>query len=150
MERNLHGSQLYLNLDIATRSVEQMYKTAFEPFQLGVIEAYILRLLYQEDGQRASSLARGVGRAPTSFTPILDKIQAKGLIERRPDRADRRAIRVHLTDRGSQLRKPIQAAFERVDREAQSRIPDDLLPAFETILLTVHNLSKPSWADTSV
>jgi DNA-binding MarR family transcriptional regulator len=150
MEHKLTGSQLYLDLDMASRSVERMYQAAFKPFKITVIEAYILRLLYEEDGQRASSLARGVGRAPTSFTPILDKIEAKGFVERRPDKADRRAVKVHLTERGNKLRQPIQAAFEQVDREVQARIPDDLVPAFETVLLTIQNFATTSEADASV
>ena len=57
-------------------------------------------LLYDEDGQHASELARAVGRAATSFTPNLDKLQDKALIERRPDPGDRRAVRIYLTDAG--------------------------------------------------
>jgi MarR family transcriptional regulator, organic hydroperoxide resistance regulator len=150
MEHDYPGSQLYLDLEMALRSVGDIYQAAFEPYDVGVIEAYILRVLYEEDGQRASRLARSVGRAPTSFTPILDKIEAKGLIERRSDKADRRAIKVQLTERGSKLRKPIQAAFEQADREAEALIPADLLPSFETMLLRIHNLSKPSRVDASV
>jgi MarR family transcriptional regulator, organic hydroperoxide resistance regulator len=106
--------------------------------------------LYETDGQRASSLARSVGRAPTSFTPILDKVQTKGLIERRPEPADRRAINIYLTDKGKKLRKPIQTAFEQVDTEANNRIPSDLLSGFEAGLLILHNLSSSSESVTDL
>jgi DNA-binding MarR family transcriptional regulator len=134
------GSQLYLNVDTAFRATEQIYKIAFENLELLVIEAYILRVLYQEDGQRASSLARAVGRAPTSFTPILDKIASKGLVERRPEPADRRAVNIYLTEQGKKLRKQVQAAFEQADSQANQKIPTNLMPGFQNFLLILHNL----------
>jgi DNA-binding MarR family transcriptional regulator len=140
MASELLGSQLYLNVDTAFRAIDQIYKIAFENLELLVVEAYILCALYEEDGQRANSLARAVGRAPTSFTPILDKIAAKGLVERRPEPSDRRAINIYLTEKGNRLRKPVQAAFEQADKQVNQHIPADLMPAFQNMLLLFHNL----------
>ncbi|MFC5062585.1 MarR family winged helix-turn-helix transcriptional regulator [Actinomycetospora atypica] len=46
------------------------------------------------------ALARKLGVDRTVMTYLLDEIQAAGLVERRPDPADRRARRVELTDAG--------------------------------------------------
>ena len=46
------------------------------------------------------ALARKLGVDRTVMTYLLDEIQAEGLVERRPDPADRRARRVELTDAG--------------------------------------------------
>ena len=83
----LFDGSVWCNLDIALRSVDQVFRQAIRPLDLTVIEWYILRSLFQEDGQHASELARAVGRAATSFTPNLDKLQKKGYIERRPDKS---------------------------------------------------------------
>jgi DNA-binding MarR family transcriptional regulator len=91
------NGSVWCNLDIALRNMDQLYRQSMQSLGLSVIELYILRALYERDGQHASELARAVGRAATSFTPNLDKLQNKGLIERRPDPGDRRAVRIYLT-----------------------------------------------------
>ena len=106
---------VWCNLDIALRNIDQIFRQAVRPHQLTVIEWYILRALYEKDGQHASALAQAVGRAATSFTPNLDKLQNKGLIERRPDPSDRRAVLIHLTEKGADLRDDILELAEELD-----------------------------------
>lgn len=108
---------IWCNLDIALRNVDQMFRRAVRPLDLTVIEWYILRALYDADGRHASELAQAVGRAATSFTPNLDKLQEKGLIERRPDPGDRRAVRIHLTDSAQDKRDSVLEVAETIDRE---------------------------------
>jgi DNA-binding MarR family transcriptional regulator len=68
---------VWCNLDVALRNVDQIFRQEIKPEGLTVIEWYILRALYDSDGRHASELARAVGRAATSFTPNLDKLQDK-------------------------------------------------------------------------
>ncbi|MEO1289415.1 MAG: MarR family transcriptional regulator, partial [Chloroflexota bacterium] len=107
--------------------------------KLTVIEWYILRALYETDGQHASELASAVGRAATSFTPNLDKLQDKGLIERRPDLGDRRAVRIHLTEAGLAKRNDVLDAAKRLDKEIASMFAHN---DFETFLDVVNRLQS--------
>ena len=59
---------VWCNLDIALRNLDQVFNRVVQPLGLTIIEWYILRALYERDGQHASELARAVGRAATSFT----------------------------------------------------------------------------------
>jgi DNA-binding MarR family transcriptional regulator len=134
------ASTLYLQVDCALRLLDQLYKPHFEALGLGVIEAYILLLLYEKDGQRPGDLARAVGRAPTSFTPILDKIQRKKLIKRKQDASDHRAVNIYLTKHGIKLQPQIQSAFEHVEQKVDQRLGVELRSAVDHLLLTVLNL----------
>lgn len=125
---------VWCNLDIALRNMDQVYRRAIRPLGLTVIEWYILRALYDEDGQHASELAQAVGRAATSFTPNLDKLQDKGLIERRPDPGDRRAVRIHLTKLGQEKRDDVLDAAEKVDQNLASMFPHGDFEMFLDIL----------------
>ena len=139
-ELRFNGS-LWCNLDIALRSVDQVFKRTIEPAGLSVIEWYILRALYRRDGQHASELARIVGRAATSFTPNLDKLQKKGYIERRPDAADRRAVRIHLTDKGNQARDLVLESAKKVDKEMKELFSAKVNEVFSNTLLQLQSLS---------
>ena len=132
---------VWCNLDIALRNIDQIFRRVVRPLELTVIEWYILRALYDEDGQHASELARAVGRAATSFTPNLDKLQKKGFIERRPDPGDRRAVRIYLTDTGKDKRNGVLDAAEKIDQEIASMFPHN---DFETFLDVVNVLQSTS------
>jgi len=102
---------LWLDLDITLRALDQVYGQMSESLGVNVIAWYILRVLYAQDGQRPADLVQAVGRPATSFTPVLDKLEAKGLIERRPNTSDRRSIGIHLTREGEGLRETVQVGL---------------------------------------
>jgi len=85
-------------VDTAGRKLDAFVETQL-PFGLTIVEIAILRVLDSEDNQHASNLAKAVGRAPTSFTPILDRLAVKGFIERKSDPHDRRAVFIALTEK---------------------------------------------------
>jgi DNA-binding MarR family transcriptional regulator len=135
------NGSLWLNLDIALRNLDQVYGKAIAPLDLTVIECYLLQALYQKDGQHATNLAHSIGRAPTSFTPILDKLANKELIERRPDPADRRAIYIHLAPKGKKLQKAILASFNEVESRIKDSFSSENWNAFEQIIARMQTFS---------
>ncbi|MEL6273414.1 MAG: MarR family transcriptional regulator, partial [Chloroflexota bacterium] len=134
------GGSVWCNMDIALRNVDQLFNRAVQPLRISVIEWYILRALYEQDGQHASELARSVGRAATSFTPNLDKLQDKGLIERRPDPSDRRAVRIFLTDEAIEKRDEIIGTAEELDSQIESLFGAENYQKFLGVLATLQNI----------
>ena len=53
-----------------------------------------------EDGLRLTQMAARAGINVQSMGELVDDLEAKGYLERRPDPDDRRAKRIHLTRRG--------------------------------------------------
>lgn len=60
----------------------------------------VMSSLVHEDGLRASELAAQASMTAQSMGELIDDLEVKGYVERRPDPADRRAKRVFLTERG--------------------------------------------------
>ncbi len=131
---------VWCNLDIALRNTDQVFRRVVQPLGLTVIEWYILRALYQKDGQHASDLAQSVGRAATSFTPNLDRLSEKKLVERRPDPQDRRAVCIFLTDQGKEMQDDVLKAAKQVDKDIASNFEDDEFNAFLRVLSTLQTL----------
>ncbi len=132
---------VWCNLDIALRNVDQMFSRAVQSLELSVIEWYILRALFEQDGQHASELARSVGRAATSFTPNLDKLQDKGLIERQPDPADRRAVRIHLTTKAQECRERILNTAEELDGHVSDLFTPEEFETFQKVLAKLQTVN---------
>jgi DNA-binding MarR family transcriptional regulator len=133
---------LWCNLDIALRNVDQIFRQSMPAAELSVIEIYILRALFERDGQHASELARAVGRAATSFTPNLDKLQKKSLIERRPDPNDRRAVRIYLTQKAEEFREDVMRTTENFDDRIETLFSDSDYRAFQRVLSGLQNIES--------
>lgn len=141
------NGSIWCNLDIALRNLDQLFNRAIQPLGLTIIEWYILRALYERDGQHASELARAVGRAATSFTPNLDKLQQKGYIERRPDPTDRRAVHIYLTDLAEGHRKEVLATAKQIDLEIRQFFDADEFDTFLNVLAAIQSLEPDYNAD---
>ena len=69
----------------------------------------VLEILWEEDGRPPGEIARRLGVTTPTIVKMADRMQATGLVTRRPDEHDARVVRLHLTDRGHALRSPILA-----------------------------------------
>jgi DNA-binding MarR family transcriptional regulator len=66
---------------------------------------FILFKLWQKDGLYQAELADGLlGDAP-NITRILDVMEKKKMISRRPDAEDRRRFRIFVAEKGHEIRK---------------------------------------------
>jgi len=65
-------------------------------------DAGILRLLNMSAGVSQQELAAKLGIHPSRLVALLDELERKGLVERRPNPNDRRQYSLHLTERGVQ------------------------------------------------
>lgn len=61
-----------------------------------------------------TDLARAAEVHPGAMTRLLDRLEAKGLVTRTADPADRRALNIQLTDAGKAIWQDINKCGERV------------------------------------
>jgi DNA-binding MarR family transcriptional regulator len=78
----------------------------------GITPAHLraLRTLARHGTMRLSELSDHLQIAPRTATEVVDALQARGLVRRRADPADRRAILVEVTERGTAMLAEIRAA----------------------------------------
>lgn len=102
------------------REVEECFRShlaGHSIYDLSITQSYILAELYASDGQHAKTLARAVGILQTSFTPVLDTLQKRKMIVRKPDGKDRRAILICLTAKGRAYGETVTVVHEQVEAE---------------------------------
>jgi DNA-binding MarR family transcriptional regulator len=63
----------------------------------------LLANLEREDGQTLAALSRRMLVTAGNLTGLVDRAERDGVVERRPDPADRRLSRVYLTSKGREL-----------------------------------------------
>ena len=70
------------------------------------------------NGSRQLDIASRMGLEPMTVSAFLDKLQARGLIERQPDPLDRRAKRIVLSEAADAKLKQIDREIYEVERNA--------------------------------
>lgn len=81
-----------------------------------------------------TDLARAADLNPGAMTRLLDKLEARGILERVADPNDRRALHIHLTNAGKAIWRDIDQCGQRV-RERALRDMDDATRAQLTRLI---------------
>ena len=104
---HLRRAQVHLFADFA----RTMAEAQMTPGQFGVIS-----LIGANPGLTQSALARAVGIERSTMVAVIDALQDRGLVERRPSPVDRRSYALMLTADGAQLLDrltPLVRAHER-------------------------------------
>lgn len=83
---------------------------ALAPWDITPSQARALGTLRRIGDLRSGELAERLRIAPRSATEVLDGLAARGLVERGPDPADRRATLVRVTAAGQELADAVRAA----------------------------------------
>lgn len=115
------------------RAIDAIYRKAAQTFGLGPVEAQVMMALYARNAQRPTELAARVGRAATSFTPVLDRLVDEGWVYRSEDPTDRRAVQMRLTEFANEQRSALAQAM----READDRAADTLAHFIDSWLSVV-------------
>ena len=93
---------------IARRLREKSAET-LAPWDITPAHLRALRTLARHGTMRLSELSDHLQIAPRSATEVADALQARGLVRRRDDPADRRATLVEVTEHGSDVLGQIRA-----------------------------------------
>jgi DNA-binding MarR family transcriptional regulator len=90
-----------------------------------------------------SELAAAVGRDKTRLIPILDRLEARGLLSRTPDPADRRNRVVALTEEGRELVQSCRAGIREVEAELLAAIDPGERSVFVAVLDRLADAVRP-------
>jgi DNA-binding MarR family transcriptional regulator len=104
------------------------------PLGLHVGQEMLLDALVRVEGATQADLARAMGIEAPTVTKMLQRLDGSGLLERRPDPADRRLIRVWPTAHARKLHTQMLHRWADVDARMLADLSADQVAAFRTVL----------------
>jgi DNA-binding MarR family transcriptional regulator len=104
---------------------------------LDMWEYAVLSRLRSGSAPTQAQLAEAVGRDATRIIPVLDRLQARGLLERTPDPRDRRNRVVALTPAGHRTLAACRDDVHDMEDEALRILPPDARTTLRTALSTL-------------
>ncbi len=109
------------------RTAEALWNASrvfFERWDLSPSQFNVLNLLHGETaGLSQTELSRQLVVHRSNITGLVDRLEARGLVERREMAGDRRAYRVALTPAGAALMRQILPHYHRAAEDVWGDVP---------------------------
>lgn len=96
--------QLCFALYTASRAVTRAYGPLLEPLGLTYPQYLVMLVLWEEDGATVKRIGERLALDSGTLTPLLKRMEAAELVERRRSAEDERVVTAHLTPAGRALR----------------------------------------------
>lgn len=97
--------QVCFALAVASRSVIGFYRPILEPLGLTHPQYLVMLALWQRAPLRFGEIAQRLSLDPATLTPIVKRLEAMGLVARRPVDGDERTFTLEPTPEGAALRE---------------------------------------------
>lgn len=100
-------------------------------------QMHAIEIIGHEKSLRMKELAEKLGVTTGTLTVTVDRLERKGLIERRPHETDRRSYLIVLTDAGEEHFSRHHEFHLKLTEEIASTLTSEELESFELILAKV-------------
>jgi DNA-binding MarR family transcriptional regulator len=98
-------------------AVSRGFQQTLAPLGLEPGEFALLRAVSAGDGEPQNALAERLHISPSWMVAVVDDLEARGLLERKPHARDRRVRNLHLTAAGKKLLRRAEQRALRFDQQ---------------------------------
>lgn len=113
----LNGYLPYL-LNRAGARIATAFSEEVRPFGATLQTWRVLAALHERDGRRMGDLSETTSIEVSTLTRLVDGMEKKGLVVRRRDATDARAVTLHATPAGRRMTRMILPIAERYEKVA--------------------------------
>ena len=106
----------------AALAIIEVFLTRMAPYGLRPVDFSILSLITHNPGITARQLCATLGVLPPNMVGMVNRFEARGLIERRTHPSDRRAQGLHLTAAGLDLMKEAEHTAEKLEQDVAHQL----------------------------
>ncbi len=126
-----------------TRRLRRAQAERLAPLGLTPAQERALRVMTRsEQPLRMTELADQLGIVPRSLTRVIDTLEEAGLVKREIDPRNRRAILLHLTERGTAVRDDMRQARRRAAEDLFAPLTADDRKTLAKLLTVIDSHSQ--------
>ncbi len=150
MDDTLHYLIMANQMLVQKALLEQLKDTG-----LTIGQPKILDYLKEHNGSNQKEIAKACFLEAGSLTIILNKMEEKGLIERRILNGNRRSFHIFLTAEGKEKQKLVDRAFSEIEKKALTEIVAEDYEQFMSVYRRIYDnlsgiLEKQTEEDTDL
>jgi MarR family transcriptional regulator for hemolysin len=113
------------------------FNSMLKDLELTATQSWVLSSLMEKEGIIQGDLAQTLGIRAVTLGGLVDRMESKNWIERRPDEKDRRAKRIWLTPSGRKLEKLINKCLDDVHNIAIGDLPEETVDHLHETITTI-------------
>ncbi len=121
----------------AGRQVTVHLGKELQGFGLDVAEGHTLSYLRGYSPCPVGELVRVFGHVPSTMTSILDRLEQRGLIERRTNPDDRRSFLVRLTKLGLEVADQISGLLQKLETRIAAAVTEADIAGFRAVMSAI-------------
>ncbi|UAB80303.1 MarR family transcriptional regulator [Marixanthomonas sp. SCSIO 43207] len=121
-------------------NVQKMYNEEASKKDSTMATGFALISIDPEEGTPSTALGPKMGMEATSLSRTLKNMEAKGLIQRKPNPEDGRGVLIHLTPFGKEMREFSKNVVLRFDEAVKENITEEELQTFKKVANTILEL----------
>ena len=100
-------NQLCFRLYTAARLITQEYHPLLSAYGLTYPQYLVLLVLWEQDAQPVNDIAKRLYLETNTVTPLLQRMEKEGIVERRRGETDARQMIISLTRKGRELQNKL-------------------------------------------
>ncbi|MEM9654421.1 MAG: MarR family transcriptional regulator [Actinomycetota bacterium] len=116
--------QLCFALYAATHRIQRLYRPLLDRLDLTYPQYLVLLVLWEDDDLIVTNIGQRLSLNSATLTPLLKRMEAADLIERRRSTEDGRKVTISLRPKGWALQKDVEAIAAEVAAAAANATPD--------------------------
>ena len=115
-------------------AISRRFHQTLDPLELEPGEFALLRAVAANEGESQNALAERLHISPSWMVAIVDELERRELLERKPHAHDRRVRNLHLTAVGKKLLRRAETHAQRFDREVSAPLDETELQQLLALL----------------
>ncbi len=109
-------NQLCFPIYLCSKEITRRYSAILNEFDLTYTQYIVMMFFWEMGSSNVKELGETLMLDPSTLTPILKKLEAKGYLNRERSAADERILTVSLTEKGKELREQALTVPDRIGR----------------------------------
>ncbi|MEL7145542.1 MAG: MarR family transcriptional regulator [Bacteroidota bacterium] len=128
------------NFKVTWHAITKMYNAYGAPFDITASTGFVLLNIDVENGTPATKIAPLLGMESRSLTRMLKTFEEKGWIEKKPDPADGRSVRIFLTPLGIKKRELSRLSVKEFNNKVREAVSDDQMNVFLDVVMEINKI----------
>ena len=125
------------NFRVIFSSVKRHFRWVETQCGVSGAQLWAMARLQENPGAKVSDLAQGLAIHQSTASNLVDKLERKGLVQKKRETTDQRVVRLYLSEKGAEAVSRAPRPFEGVLPNALENLPDELLNTLNTCLAEV-------------